>query len=131
MKIQMLSNKLSQLISNVHRQKRKVQLGILPSNHYDQRLNQIPEIIRINMVEPIVQDLLQNTKESITYQLGTSIGFYYLLANNKKFAIMYIPNPVTGIVFIKFLNQKGMRCTASIRLNDTCQIIDFLKEFTI
>ena len=131
MKIQTLSNKLRQLIFDAQCQKRKVRLGILPPNQYHPQHNQIPELIRINMVEPIVRDLQQNTKENIAYQLGISIGFYYLLVNNKKFAIMYVPNPAFGNIFIKFLNQKGRQCTASTRLHDTCQIIDYLKEFTI
>ncbi len=130
MKIQKLSNKLSHLISALHHTKRKIQMGIFPpSVSYTQQYNKMPELIRINMVEPIVQDLRQNTNENISYQLGTSVGFYYLLVNSKKFAIMYIPNPASGAVFIKYLNQKGMQCTASMRLNDTCQIIDYLKEF--
>lgn len=131
MKIQTLSNKLSQLISDAQRQKRKVRLSILSPNQYHPLPNLVPELIRKNIVEPIVKDLLQNIKENITYQLGISIGFYYLLVNNKKFAIMYVPNPASGTVFIKFLNQKGRQCTASTRLQDTCQIIDYLKEFTI
>lgn len=131
MKIQALSNKLSQLISNAQRQKRKVRLGILAPNQYRAQPNQISELIRINMVEPIVRDLQLNTKKNIAYQLGTSIGFYYLLANNKKFAIMCVPNPALGIVSIKFLSQEGKQCTSSTRLYDTCQIIDYLKEFTI
>lgn len=129
MKIQTLSNKLRQLIFDAQYQKRKVRLGLLPPSQYHPQSNS--KLIRINVVEPIVRDLLQNTKENITYQLGISIGFYYLLVNNKKFAIMYVPNPASGSVFIKFLNQKGKQCTASTRLQDTCQIIDYLKEFTI
>ena len=131
MKIQKLSNKLSHLISAHHHSKRKIQMGIIPpSVSCTQQQNKIPELIRINIVEPIVQDLRQNTNEDISYQLGTAIGFYYLLVNTKKFAIMHIPNPASGAVFIKYLNPKGMQCTASVRLNDTCQIIDYLKEFS-
>lgn len=131
MKIQELSNKLSRLITAHHQSKQKIQMGIIPpSISCTQQQNKLPELIRTNMVEPIVKDLFQSTNENISYQLGTSVGFYYLLVNSKKFAIMYIPNPASGAVFIKYLNQKEMQCAASVRLIDTCQIIDYLKEFS-
>lgn len=128
MKIQTLSNKLSQLISNANRQKREIRLGILPPTHYNQQPNQISELIRITILEPIMKDLRDNTDNTISYQFGTAIGFYYLLVNNKKFAIMYVPNPASGMVFIKYLNKDGHQCTDSRRLNDTYQIIDYLKK---
>ena len=130
MKTQQLSNKLQQLVSDAYRQERKIRMGIIPPpTPMKQQSNKISELIYKTVLKPIVNDLCQNSNHTITYQFGTSIGFYYLLVDSKKFAVMYVPNHATGIVFIKYLNHHGNQCTAPVRLTDTCQILDYLKEF--
>lgn len=130
MKLQRLSTKLGQLVSDAYREKRKAQMGIIiPHAPYNRQSNKIPELILKTVLEPIVNDLCQNCNYTITYQFGTSISFYYLLVDSKKFAVMYVPNPATGMIFIKYLNHLGKQCTAPMRLTDTCQILDYIKEF--
>ena len=41
-----------------------------------------------DVINPIVKELNEVTGQKITFQIGTSTGFYYLLVDFKKFAVI-------------------------------------------
>lgn len=131
MDIKQLGHSLSQKIVQSQRKSREQRLGIrqFEPTCFTFTNNNISKLIQTTVIEPIIKELGRTVEQTITYQCGTSIGFYYLLADNKKFAILYTPNPATGRFFMKRLNSKGMQCAAQELINNTCQITDYLKEF--
>ena len=129
MDIKQISRSLSQIIALNQRKKRAQQLGINPFAHTHTSANDVSRQIQIIVIDPIIKEIYRMVEQNITYQLGTSIGFYYLLANNRKFAVLYIPNPATGRIFMKRLNSNGMQCAPSEEVHNICQITDYLKEF--
>lgn len=131
MKTQQLSNNLRNHVANVMQQKRKFQLGILKPLIASSSHQQIREIMLTHVVGPIVNDLNEITGKNITFQIGKTSGFFYLLVDLKKFTVLYIPNPSTGRIFVKFLNHHGAQCSSTKPLNNTCQIVDYLNEFNL
>lgn len=96
----------------------------------------LPAIMRRNLsqvtsevvVVPIVNELCRAGR-SITFQFGISTGFFYMMVDYRRFAVLYIPKPALGRIYIKFLNEKGAQCMPSGLLNDTDQITDYLNKF--
>ncbi|MCF2698000.1 hypothetical protein I6E67_20785, partial [Phocaeicola vulgatus] len=43
-------------------------------------------------------------------------------------AVIFLPNPGTGRVFIKYLNSNGVQCTALKELWDTEEIAGFIRQ---
>ena len=125
MNLQYLSNELRRHILQLENNKRKYRLGVTLIPPRDN----LPKILRTKVVEPIIRDLCNTTKQNISYRQGTSIGYYYLLINNRRFAIMYIPNPATGKIFIKCLSVHGKQCSTATLLNNISQIINYLNKF--
>lgn len=130
MDIKQLGHLLSLEIIQNQRIIREQQLGIRPFNPNQITDNDISNQIRTIIIVPIVKELCATTEQNITAQPGTSTGFYYLLANNRKFAILYLPNPDTGKVFMKRLNRNGKQCALSEQVNNTSQIADYLQVFS-
>ena len=128
MNIQHLTRRISNLIANRECEIRKQRLGIPPFTPVPPK-NNVQHLIQINVIEPIVRELCNTTKENITYQAGLSIAYYKLLINDKSFVIVYIPNLATGKVYVKFLNHREKQCVKSTPLIDTNQIVDYLKTF--
>lgn len=127
MNTQHLVRSLRELVAKIEHDKHMVWRGI-PSAR-------LPIMMRCNLslvisevvIVPIVNELCR-TGRNITFQFGTSIGFFYMLVDYRKFAVLYIPNPASGQIYIKFLNEKGAQCMPSRLLNDTDQITDYLKS---
>ena len=128
MNIQHLIRRISNLITNREREMRKQRLGIAPFNPVPPK-NNVQHLIQTNVIEPIVRELCSATKESITYQVGLSTGYYKLLINGKPFIIVYIPNLTAGKVYVKFLNHKEKQCAESAPLIDTSQIVGYLETY--
>lgn len=126
MNIQHLCNILRYKVTEIQQEKRRQRLGISP---YAPIHKDIASLIRINVVEPIVRDLCQETGENITVQVGLSTGFYKLLVNKKAFIVIYIPNPASGLIYVRYLNKQGLQCASAKLLNDTSQIVSYLKDF--
>ena len=89
----------------------------------------LSRIMTRQVVEPIIKDVSDATKRHISYQYGTVMGFYYLLVDGRKFAVLYIPNPGNGAIFIKSLGANGKQCAPSSTLKDTSLIVDCLHNF--
>ena len=129
MDIKQLGQLLSQRIVQNQRMIREQRLGIRPLSHNPVISKNISSQIRTIVIDPIVKELCTTTGQNITVQHGTSTGFYYFLVEYRKFAVIYLPNPSTGRVFMKRLNSNGQQCASSEEVNNTKQIADYLKEF--
>lgn len=129
MDIKHLSRQLSNLIVKDEQEKRKQRLGITPLIHRQSVFISTSQRIQTNLIEPIVKDLCNTTKRIITFNAEISLGYYKLFIDSKSFAIIYIPNPASGKVLIKYLNHNGKQCKQSEPLNNTSQIISYLKEY--
>ncbi len=125
MNIQHLCRILRNKVTEIQQEKRRQRLGITP---YLPIHKNISSLIRINVVEPIVQDLCQETGEHIIIQAGLSTGFYKLLVDGRAFIVIYVPNPASGLIYVKYLNNQGLQCAPAKQLNDTSQIISYLKK---
>lgn len=131
MKTQQLSNNLRNHAANIMHQKRKLQQGIIKPLTVSAYQHNIRQYMVTDVINPIVKELNEVTGQKITFQIGTSTGFYYLLVDFKKFAVIYMPNHSTGRIFIKFLNHHGTQCTSARPLDDTCLIIEYLNKFIL
>lgn len=127
MDIQPLSNTLRQLVMKVKQDKNKQRRGGLP--YQPHTVIKLSQIMARQIVEPIIKDVSNTTQRYISYQHGTSIGFYFLLVDGRKFVVLYIPNPGSGAIFIKPLNCNGKQCAPSSPLKDTSSIVDCLRNF--
>lgn len=125
MNIQLLRRSLRRTVADIEREKHKLRLGDIFSLPVKRNLSQL---ICDIVVIPIVQELSVTTGKNITYQFGTSTGFFYLLVNGKRFAVLCLPNPATGRAFIKPLNADGKQSGAQTLLYDTNQLIEHLKK---
>lgn len=126
MNIQSLSCSLRRTITDIEHEKRKLRFGIVSSLHAVKY--NLSQLIADTVVTPIIKELSATTGRNITFQFGTSTGFFYLLVNGKRFAVLYFPNPATGRVFIKSLNGNEKQCRAQASLKDTNQLIEYLQS---
>lgn len=127
MDTQPLSNTLRQLVIKIEQDKNKQRRGLFP--YQPHTTTKLSQIMTRQVVEPIIKDVSNTTKRYISYQYGTSMGFYFLLVDGRKFAVLYIPNPGSGAIFIKPLNCHGKQCAPSSSLKDTSSIVDCLHNF--
>lgn len=128
MNTQHLARSLREHVTKMEYDKRMVRRGI-PYIHLPTVPRRSLSLVICEMIVlPIVNELCRDTGQIITFQYGTSTGFFYLMLKSRKFAILYIPNPASGQIYIKFLNEKGAQCMPSRLLNDTDQITDYLKS---
>ena len=127
MKTQPLVLSLRELIVSIQIRKQKLRQGlIVPAMPPRQNLSQL---ICKTVVQPIVNQVYQVTGRNITFQYRTSTGYFYLLVKYRKFAVLYTPNPASGQIYIKFLNENGVQCGPARLLNDTDQITDYLNNY--
>lgn len=129
MNTQYLVRSLRELVTKIEHDKRKAQRGVLPLFPRQVVGRSLPQVICETVVVPIINELCRSSEQNFTFQYGTTTGFFYLMLKSRKFAILYIPNPASGQIYIKFLNEKGAQCMPSRLLNDTNQITDYLINF--
>lgn len=89
MKTQQLSNNLRNHAANIMHQKRKLQQGIIKPLTVSAYQHNIRQYMVTDVINPIVKELNEVTGQKITFQIETSTGFYYLLVDFKKFAVIY------------------------------------------
>lgn len=129
MNTQQLIRSLRNKVSKREQDKRKHRQGVLPVVYPARLRENLSHLISRTVVQPIVKAVNGSKGRYVSFQFGTSTGFYYLLIRQKRFAILYVPNPASGQIFIKFLNVHGAQCTDAKVLNDTDQIVDYLNGF--
>ena len=127
MKTQPLINTLRRLVSEIELDKSRQRQGLRPFRPHDS--NEITHIITNQVISPIIKDLCITTRRRISYQHGSSVGFYYLLVDGRRFTILYIPNPGSGTILLKPLNWHGNQCAPTLPLNDTSVIVALLENF--
>lgn len=88
----------------------------------------IPQIIRIVLIEPVVKELCRKTGKDVRYQHYDLEGYFRLLLREKPFAVIFLPNPGNGRVFVKFLNACGRQCSPMKELHNTDVLVSFLRE---
>ena len=62
------------------------------------------------------------------FSTGILAHFSISIYRNRPFAVIFLPNPGTGRVFIKYLNSNGVQCTALKELWDTEEIAGFIRQ---
>lgn len=87
----------------------------------------VHRIIETVLLVPITDDLYRETGKVIRYR-QTLTGSFTLLYRNRPFTVIFLPNPGTGRVFIKYLNSNGVQCTALKELWDTEEIAGFIRR---
>ena len=129
MNTQQLIRSLRNKVTKREQDKRRHRQGVLPVVYPARLRENLSNLISRTVVEPIVKAVSEGKGRTVSFQFGTSTGFYYLLIRQKKFAVLYVPNPASGQIFIKFLNVHGAQCTDAKVLNDTDQIVEYLNDF--
>ena len=79
------------------------------------------------LLVPITNDLCRETSKAIRYR-QTLTGSFALLYRDRPFAVIFLPNPGTGRVFIKYLNSNSVQCSALKELRDTDEIAGFIRQ---
>ena len=87
----------------------------------------VPEIIETLLLVPITNDLCRETSKALRYR-QTLTGSFALLYRDRPFAVIFLPNPGTGRVFIKYLNSNSVQCSALKELRDTDEIAGFIRQ---
>jgi len=88
----------------------------------------IPQIIRTVLIEPVVKELCRKTGKDVRYQPYGLEGYFRLLLRGKPFAVISLPNPGNGRVFVKFLDACGRQCSPMKELYNTDVLVSFLRE---
>lgn len=70
---------------------------------------------------------LQGNRQGHPLQTNT-YGQFHIIIQEQAFAVIFLPNPGTGRVFIKYLNSNGVQCTALKELWDTEEIAGFIRR---
>lgn len=127
MKTQSLVRSLRELVVSIQLRKQKLRQGLIASA-IPPRQN-LSQLICETVVQPIVKEVCLVSEHKITFQHGTSTGYFYLLVKYRKFAVLYVPNPASVQIYIKFMNKNGAQCMPAKLLNDTDQITEYLNNF--
>lgn len=128
MDIRPLCGRLGLKICEAERQKRMWQMGFAGSTHRSPLTSSITRIIRTVLVEPVVKELCRQTGKDIRCQSYGPEGYFRLLSGGKPFAVIYLPNPGNGRVFVRFPGEGGRPCTPMKELRNTDILVSFLLE---
>lgn len=127
MKIHSLCGRLRMRVCDFERRERMWKTGPAQAMRLSPQKGSVPEIIETVLLVPITNDLCRETGKVIRYS-QTLTGNFTLLYRNRPFAVIFLPNPGTGRVFIKYLNPNGVQCTALKELRDTDEIAEFIRQ---
>ena len=82
------------------------------------------------LIVPACTFLSKATLSAVSCQPGVSPNFFWMLVNNRKFAILSMPNPVNGRAYIQYLNRKGQVCSGMIEIRNSLQpVCDYINQF--
>ncbi|MDB1018577.1 hypothetical protein PL683_01910 [Phocaeicola vulgatus] len=127
MKIHSLCGRLRMRVCDFERRERMWKTGLAQAMRLSPPKGSVPEIIETVLLVPITNDLCRKTGKAIRYR-QTLAGSFTLLYGNRPFAVIFLPNPRTGRIFIKYLNSNGVQCTALKELWDTDEIAEFISR---
>lgn len=128
MDIRPLCGRLGLEVCEAERQKRMWQTGLVQAVRLSPPTNNIRKIIETRLLEPVVRELRRKTGQDIRYQHYGLEGYFRLLLRGKPFAVISLPNPGNGRVFVKFLNACGRQCSPMKELHNTDVLVSFLRE---
>lgn len=128
MDIRPLCGRLSLKVCEAERQKRMWQTGLARAMRKPPFTGSIPQIIRTVLVAPLTRELYRQTGKDIRYQPYGPEGSFRLLSDGKPFALITLPNPGNGRVFVRFLDAGGRPCTPMKELRNTDTLVSFLLE---
>ena len=127
MKIHSLCGRLRMQICDFERRERMWKTGLAQAMRLSPLKGSVQEIIETLLLVPITNTLCRETGKVIRYR-QTLTGSFTLLYRNRPVAVIFLPNPGTGRVFIKYLNSNGVQCTALKELWDTDEIAGFIRQ---
>ena len=127
MKIPSLRGRLHMQICDFEHRERMWKTGLAQAMGLPPKKGSVHRIIETVLLVPITDDLYRETGKVIRYR-QTLTGSFTLLYRNRPFAVIFLPNPGTGRVFIKYLNSNGVQCTALKELWDTEEIAGFIRR---
>lgn len=128
MNILPLCGKLSLDICDFERRKRMWQTGLAQAMRLSPPSNDIRKIIETRLLEPVIRELGRKTGQDIRYRALSRDTSFHLLCKGREFAIICLPNPSTGRVFIQYLNENARRASPLRELRNTDEISSFLRE---
>lgn len=128
MNILPLCGKLSLDICHFERRRRMWQTGLAQAMRLSPPSNDILKIIETRLLEPVVKELGRKTGQDIRYRVLSRDTCFHLLCKEREFAIISLPNPSTGRVFIQYLNENARRASPLRELRNTDEISSFLQE---
>ncbi len=128
MDIRPLCGRLGLEVCEAECQKRMWQTGLAQVMRKPPLAGSIPQIIRTVLIEPVVKELCRKTGKDVRYQHYGLEGYFRLLLRGKPFAVISLPNPGNGRVFVKFLDACGRQCSPMKELHNTDVLVSFLRE---
>ena len=108
MKIHSLRGRLHMQICDFEHRERMWKTGPAQAMGLPPKKGSVHRIIETVLLVPITDDLYRETGKVIRYR-QTLTGSFTLLYRNRPFAVIFLPNPGTGRVFIKYLNSNGVQ----------------------
>lgn len=128
MNIQPLCSRIRLETCDFERRKRMWQAGLAQAMYKPPVTNSIPRIIEMRLLEPITREFCRKTGQNIHYRRLVPDTRFHLLCQSKPFALISLPNPSTGRVFIQYLNENARRASPLRELRNTDEISSFLQE---
>ena len=99
MKIHSLRGRLHMQICDFEHRERMWKTGLAQAMGLPPKKGSVHRIIETVLLVPITDDLYRETGKVIRYR-QTLTGSFTLLYRNRPFAVIFLPNPGTGRVFI-------------------------------
>ena len=128
MNIQPLCSRIRLEICGFEHRKRMWQTGLAQAMHKPPVTDSISRIIEMRLLEPITRELCRKTERNIYYRRLVLDTRFHLLCQGKPFALISLPNPSTGRVFIQYLNESARRVSSLRELRNTDEISSFLQD---
>lgn len=128
MDIRPLCGRLGLKVCEAERQKRMWQTRLAQAMRKPPLTSSHPPNYPDGLIDPVVKELCRQTGKNIRYQPYGLEGYFRLLLDGKPFAVISLPNPGTGRVFVKFLNACGRQCAPMKELHNTDVLVSFLRE---
>lgn len=128
MNIQPLCSRIRLETCDFERRKRMWQTGLAQAMYKPPVTNSIPRIIEMRLLEPITREFCRKAGQNIHYRRLVPDTRFHLLCQSKPFALISLPNPSTGRVFIQYLNESARRASPLRELRNTDEISSFLQE---
>lgn len=128
MDIRPLCGRLRLEVCEAERQKRMWQTGLAGAMRKPPLTNSIPKIIRTVLIEPVTKELCRKTGKDVRYRHYGPEGHFHLLLKGKPFALISLPIPGNGRVFVRFQDACGRQCSPMRELHNTDVLVSFLRE---